>query len=339
MRIETLAIADETLNGKRRETLVSACERGDVGAVRRLLLQGVDINMPDDDGRSPLIMACLADQPVLVDLLLALFAAVNQSTACCVTCSSGFYHVSLPIGATPLYAAARVGAFRCAELLLEAHANPNLRTADKITPMLVSCHDGHLDIAMLLSSYGANRDSTTSFCMVDQSLAEQIARMRGHSELLSALKETSRYSPIQHVKMLSKRRATALLRSGACSPIVGAPTAVQIARECTESPASETILRAAAPWSPLTHELWGSRHRALAVQLCQIGYQLAYSPRIDNTAFADSWIWHVMPMVLSWERLHAIEEEEETSGACGGEEDHGIMLFDEAIFMLELEAE
>ena len=70
-------------------------------------------------------------------------------------------------------------------------------------------------------------------------------------------------------------------------------------------------MKATAPWSPLTHELWGHRQRALAAELCTLGYLLAYSPSINSSAFACVWIWHVMPQVLCW----SPESQAETSCA------------------------
>ena len=41
------------------------------------------------------------------------------------------------------------------------------------------------------------------------------------------------------------------------------------------APAARLILRAAAPWSPGSHTLWGAEQRARAVLLCKLGYLLA----------------------------------------------------------------
>ena len=78
------------------------------------------------------------------------------------------------------------------------------------------------------------------------------------------------------------------------------------------SAASATILRAAAPWTPGTHALWGPGARARAVELCKLGYMLAR--HVDDMpgcrtkasiqgALVDAWIGHVMPHAITWE-LH-----------------------------------
>eukprot|EP00966_Prymnesium_polylepis_P322182 7378453-Prymnesium_polylepis.1 len=249
------------------------------------------------------------------------------------TSGTGFYHVPLPRGAPPLYAAACVGSFRCAALLLEAGANVNVRTADKITPMLIGCLKDHLDVVMLLSSYGAERDGCPwTLTPPNKSLAEQTATLHEQHEVLCWLKESAGYSPLQHVNVLTVKRATALLRSGmyspteepvccvinsASAPTAALPTAAQLAREHPDSPAAQVILKAAAPWSPFTHELWGQPHRERAAQLCKIGHQLAYSPSINSSSFAHVWMWHVMPQAMSWQLSRHVAQTPLKSGSQG----------------------
>lgn len=183
--------------------------------------------------------------------------------------------------------------------------------------------NGHMGVAMLLSSYGAPRDVICSdypgvdACSADApaSDAEELAEEGGHTRLLRWLIESRRYSPLHHVQALSPERARGLLRAGV-SPLArqhsARKSAADLAAEHPSSAASATILRAAAPWTPGTHALWGPGARARAVELCKLGYMLAR--HVDDMpgcrtkasiqgALVDAWIGHVMPHAITWE-LH-----------------------------------
>ena len=62
--------------------------------------------------------------------------------------------------------------------------------------MLVACQEGHLEVAMLLSSYGASRDVNVL------SGAELLAERGGHADLLRWLRESRQYAPLFHVLAL-----------------------------------------------------------------------------------------------------------------------------------------
>ena len=225
-------------------------------------------------------------------------------------------------GATPLYAAACGGSTRCASLLCMAGAKIDARTQNDASPLLVSCQNGHMGVAMLLSSYGAPRDVIcTTYSGVDacsaaapaSSDAEALAEEGGHTELLRWLVESRRYSPLHHVQALTAERALELLRAGH-SPVArhhsSCKSAADIAAEHPWSPAAATILRAAAPWTPGAHALWGAGARARAAELCKLGYLLARhvdelpgcrSKGSIQGAFVDAWLGHVMPQAVTWE--------------------------------------
>ena len=181
-----------------------------------------------------------------------------------------------------------------------------------------------MGVAMLLSSYGAPRDVICSdwpgvdACSDDapaSSDAEALAEEGGHTRLLRWLIESRRYSPLHHVQALTPERALELQRAGV-SPVArqhsARKSAADLAAEHPSSPASAVILRAAAPWTPGTHALWGPGARARAVELCKLGYMLAR--HVDDMpgcrtkasiqgALVDAWIGHVMPHAITWE-LH-----------------------------------
>ena len=94
------------------------------------------------------------------------------------------------------------------------------RKKEKIKSMLVAAQDGHLHVAMLLSSYGAERgpdylDATG--IVVRPSEAETLARDSGNRELHQWIAASYRYLPLHHVRVLTPQRAVELLRAG-CSP-------------------------------------------------------------------------------------------------------------------------
>ena len=232
-------------------------------------------------------------------------------------------------GATPLYAAACAGSVRCACLLCEeAGAKVDARTSNDASPMLVCCQDGHLEVAQLLSSYGASRDPIFAFCVPcgsevradgpilraimglnhpaaiptsysPSSQAEKLAEKNGHTELLKWLRQSVEYPPLLHIEALTPQRTTALLRGGA-SPVErhGGVTAAELAAKLPPSEAGRLILRAAAPWSPADHELWGAKARARASALLKLGYLIADGRELDR-GFVDVWIAGVLPLAVT----------------------------------------
>ena len=97
-----------------------------------------------------------------------------------------------------------------------AHAAPQHASA----PPPPAPQNGHMGVAMLLSSYGAPRDVICSdwpgvdACSDDapaSSDAEALAEEGGHTRLLRWLIESRRYSPLHHVQALTPERATQTL--------------------------------------------------------------------------------------------------------------------------------
>ena len=137
----------------------------------------------------------------------------------------------------------------------------------------------------------------------------------GHLELLRWLVESRRYPPLHHTAALTARRATALLRAGV-SPVAvpcglhksAADVAREHLREQPTSAASALLLRAAEPWSPGAHAIWGAGARARAVELCLVGYLLAHQLAESGScavhaqgALIDAWIGNVMPQAITWD--------------------------------------
>ena len=292
------ASVDEPCGPERETAIHVAATCGCIEAMEVLIAASGQVDPLDIYGRSPLLMSCIAEQPASVALLLKSKADPDLRMT------------SLNPGATPLYAASFTGCLLCVKMLCEAGATVDAKTEDSKTPMLACCQEGHLELAMLLSSYGAERGCPAKMSNLNGSLAEYYARANRHRELLKWLKASAHYSPLHHVEVLSRKRAVALLRSGDCSPIAGTPSAADLART-SSAPAAEVILRAVEPWSPATHELWDAARRERAVTLCKIGYLLAFAGLIGDRAFVDVWVLHVMPQAMSWAPLASETADEE----------------------------
>ena len=233
--IDAGALLDVQCGPDLETALHVCCARGKPGLAQQLIAGGANLCKPDSIGRSPLFLSCLFDRPectiVMLDAIQAAGFGGNELrvlVACPTPTGQRRTEVALieqsmtghNPGATPLYAAACGGSLRCAKLLCEAGAKIDARTENDASPMLVSCQNGHMGVAMLLSSYGAPRDVICSdwpgvdACSDDapaSSDAEALAEEGGHTRLLRWLIESRRYSPLHHVQALTPERATQTL--------------------------------------------------------------------------------------------------------------------------------
>ena len=63
------------------------------------------------------------------------------------------------------------------------------------TPLFAACHQGHLEVAKLLSSYGASRAAVPPF-----GTPEEVANSRGHADLAAWLVASRGWTPLQHLE-------------------------------------------------------------------------------------------------------------------------------------------
>ena len=266
------------------------CAQGKAELARLLINAGADLGPADALGRSPLLMSCLCDAPACAELMIGAGADLEQAMT---------RHNP---GATPLYAAALNGSSRCVSLLCEAGVTVDAKTDDGASPMMVGCQQGHLEVAMLLSSYGAARQTGLfrGFLPV-RTWAEDLAQRSGNDVLIRWLQESARFTtPLHHIEVLTPERTLSLLRTGHFSPVAGgSESAVERARKYPTNPSADLIVRAAGPWSPTHHELWGRKQREFAVELLKIGYEMR--AKYCSGAVLDVWIAHVMPQAVQWE--------------------------------------
>jgi ankyrin repeat protein len=121
--------------------LLDAVRKGDRAAVRQLLQQRADVDAPQADGSTALMLAADRDDVEIANLLIRARASVN---------------VANEYGATALSVASARGNTALVTLLLESHADPNARLASGETPLMSAADKGHADVVRALLQHGAD---------------------------------------------------------------------------------------------------------------------------------------------------------------------------------------
>jgi ankyrin repeat protein len=124
--------------------LVDAARRQDREAVRTLLKQHVDVNVPQIDGATALHWAAHWDDLDTANLLIR--AGANVESA------NGY-------GITPLALACTNGNGAMVALLLKAGANPNTARSTGETPLMTASRTGSLEAVKALLAHGARADA------------------------------------------------------------------------------------------------------------------------------------------------------------------------------------
>jgi uncharacterized protein len=122
-------------------TLVEAVKRGDANAVRALLRQRVDVNVPEADGMTALHWAVQGNDPAMVRALLDARANVKAASR---------------YGIQPLTLAATNGSASIINLLLKAGADPNTTTEAGEPVLMTASRTGNLDTIRQLIERGAD---------------------------------------------------------------------------------------------------------------------------------------------------------------------------------------
>jgi len=134
---------EESAGIKPTQSLHQAAANGDIDGVKALLVQGVDINVKDDGGRTPLHLASLGGHQELVKLLISKGADVNAKE------DRGNLH------ATPLHHAVHGGHRDVVETLLVHGADANIRDRLGQTPLDLANRRRRTEIVGLLRKHGA----------------------------------------------------------------------------------------------------------------------------------------------------------------------------------------
>jgi uncharacterized protein len=121
--------------------VVDAVRNGDQAALRVLLKEGVDVNVPERDGTTALVWAVRQVDAKTVELLIK--AGANVKTA-------------NRYGVTPLSLAAEAGDAAIIGRLLAAGADPDTTVVEGQTVLMMAARTGKADALRMLASHGAN---------------------------------------------------------------------------------------------------------------------------------------------------------------------------------------
>ena len=152
------------------EPLHEAAYAGNLEEVTRLLEEGAAVDVPDLEGRTPLMWASFNGHTAVDALLLENGAAINAREV---------------NGRTALMYASSGPFAETVELLLEKGAEVNTQgTAEGFTALMTAAAEGQVEVVRLLLAYGANLDLED----VDGDTAESFATQNGHLKVVAMLR-------------------------------------------------------------------------------------------------------------------------------------------------------
>lgn len=159
----------EAIKERTTSPLHIASSKGYSCIVMNLIANGAEVNICDDEGLSPLFLACYSEHTETVKILLEKGADVNLCTPLCTMCefeNAKIANMLLEYNAdvnlcnklklTPLQIACQEGDIYIVKLLLQYGADVNLCFEKKLNPLYVACQNEHLEIVKLLCNSGAN---------------------------------------------------------------------------------------------------------------------------------------------------------------------------------------
>ena len=120
--------------------VADAAKADDLPAVRKLIKEHADVNIPANDGSTALLWAAYHSNVELTKALLAAGALVDAANH---------------YGVTPLLQASRNGDAQVIQVLLDAGAEPTRWHAEGETPLMAASRTGHVDAVKLLLSHGS----------------------------------------------------------------------------------------------------------------------------------------------------------------------------------------
>ena len=150
-------------------SIQEAALNGQMNQVMKLLGEGADVNMKDEDGRTALMYAAYNGHVEVIKKLIEKGALVNQRDN---------------YGRTALMMASSGPYPQAAKLLLDNYADPNLADkAEQFTPLMYAAAEGHLEVVKILLAYRADpllKD-------IDGDNAQTFASRNGHNEVAALL--------------------------------------------------------------------------------------------------------------------------------------------------------
>ncbi|KAM8945439.1 ankyrin repeat and SOCS box protein 3 [Pelodytes ibericus] len=115
-----------------------AARGGDIKSLKKLIKKGCSVDVPDNRGWMPIHEAAFSNSSHCLQLL------INTAPSRSYIKSKTFE------GETALHLAAKSGSVRCAQLLLQAEADPDEVTNEETTPLFLAVENGHEDVVKLL---------------------------------------------------------------------------------------------------------------------------------------------------------------------------------------------
>ena len=168
--------------------LVDAAKTQDTEAVRRLLKQGVSVNVSQPDGFTALHWAAQRDKADMAEALIRAGEKVDAADN---------------YGVTPLSLACTNGSAPMVDMLLKAGANPNTTQVYRETVLMTCARSGVLDAVNALLARGADVNTAET---AEGQTALMWAAAEGHTEVVRALIERG-----ANVRARSTKGYTALL--------------------------------------------------------------------------------------------------------------------------------
>ena len=159
--------------------VAAAAKAGDLAAVRDLIKQRADVNLPTRDGSTALLWAAYNSDLEMTRVLLAAGAKVN---------------VANRYGVAPLLQASRIGDVPIMEALLTAGANPKLAHPEGETPLMASSRAGRVEAVRLLLARGADVNAADAY---QGQTALMWAATEGHVTVVKTLLEAGADPNIQ----------------------------------------------------------------------------------------------------------------------------------------------
>lgn len=167
LEIGDLVSSPALFQSKKEESpLIQAIKKGDISEVNSWVVQRSSLSQQDDDGRIPLAISILNNQPAVFENLLAISSHDEINT-------QDIY------GMTPLLLAAEIGNSQILKQLLKQGANPNLTTAGGVTALTLAVFHQNKDAMHLLLENGANPnlDSDRFVALALQQNAKEIVAL------------------------------------------------------------------------------------------------------------------------------------------------------------------
>ncbi len=143
-----------------------------VGAVQLLIDHGADVNAAEQwQGQTALMYAAASNRADVVATLIRAGADLNVTTALNELprrVPAARFNVEFPLGGmTALALAAREGAADSTRRLLEAGADPDIRTPEGFSPLVIALHNFHYDAAKALIDAGADLSGGALYALLE----------------------------------------------------------------------------------------------------------------------------------------------------------------------------